>query len=194
MTVDFLIDRIIVQATKEGLRLSDVERRLLSWLDKQPYSAADDELHTAFVAETSYEAFGSKIGGLVRRAFEHDKALSETATDQYRRAYQEIASSDYYLRYVLGEEMEALVEPSASRNGVHSLIAKAGLTLFLLVPAAITALFGGGVVWMALQREFEGFTLLPAALGTAALFIASVFLVRLWRREMRSMTSGTSGR
>ena len=191
--MDFFIERITAQAAVEGVRLSDVECRLLSWVDKPPYSAADDELHTAFLAESPYEDFDSKVTGLVQRAFRSDFAAGAQAAERYRQAYEQVAASDYYLRHVLVDEIEALVAPAVSGR-VGRYLAMAGLTPLLLVPAAILALLGCGFAWGALQREFEGFALIPAALFTAVCFCASVFLVRLWRREWRARSTVASTR
>ena len=100
---DFLVSRIMKEAERESVNVSDVERKMLYYsegFDTLPdMSDVSDEFDTA--ANTSQ--YERKISKLIRNAFKHDRKESPELIFQWRRAIQLLGREDHYVFVMLGK-------------------------------------------------------------------------------------------
>jgi hypothetical protein len=94
----FLIDRIVQQATLEGVPLADVEIRMLGFSEASA-SAKDMEAAQAFERDFNDEEYEAKIAELIRHAYEDDRKTSEVQT--LDNALARIAIRDIYLNVMI---------------------------------------------------------------------------------------------
>ena len=87
----FLLDRINEQASKDGVTLSEVEKRM--FLFSELSSAPDWEANEKFEAELDDAEYERKIAKLLRRAYAHDRKTSEST---WREAMGALKREDFY--------------------------------------------------------------------------------------------------
>lgn len=98
--ITFLIERIDEQALRDGVQLSDVERRMLRWSEVEPGGINDPALNDQFEAECDSDEYEEKISNLLSRAYEHDKNDSRR-NSQWDDAKNALKGHDYYLLVML---------------------------------------------------------------------------------------------
>ncbi len=94
----FLAERIIAEAEREHLTLSDDDKRLLYFSEAEPETVqgiSDDRL---LAEDEEYEA---KIVALLRSAYERDKAALEGPL--YKEATAKLREGDHYLSVMADE-------------------------------------------------------------------------------------------
>lgn len=107
----FLAEKIVSEASLQGLPLSDGERKLLLFSEQDSESPKDipDEL----LEGTDYE-YEKKITRLLKAAYERDRVHPQEL-EQYRGAMQKLKGSDHYI-LVMAEP--ALAERHPARDVV----------------------------------------------------------------------------
>ena len=94
---EFFIQKILDQARKENINLSDVEKQMLSWRDTDPNFYENHELNERFENEISKGEYEKKIARLIRGGYDDDLGANIVARETYKQAYQAIKSKDYYI-------------------------------------------------------------------------------------------------
>jgi hypothetical protein len=92
----FFVDKVVFQAIREGIKLSDAEKYMLSWSESDPNFVQHDTLTRQFEREISGPEFKTTIAGLLRRAFDADVKSGITLKDSYREDYNELSKDDHY--------------------------------------------------------------------------------------------------
>jgi hypothetical protein len=92
----FFVDKVIAQAATEGQRLSEAERRMLSFSESDPEFAVDPAHVEQLAAEISDEDYEAKVAGLIERSCERDVASESAALESYREAYAALKQGDHY--------------------------------------------------------------------------------------------------
>src|SRR5260221_9206583 len=87
----FLLGRVVDQASKDGLSLSDIERRMFLFSETAPET--DWEANETFEAEYDDAEYERKVTKLLRRAYAHDRKTSE---DNWREALETLQREDFY--------------------------------------------------------------------------------------------------
>ena len=93
----FFIDRIVSQAGKEGLSLSETERQMLAWSEAEMTPADAIELQARFEKETTDSEFERKISALVKQAYKEDLSHDGSAQTLYFEAFRMLNQGDHYL-------------------------------------------------------------------------------------------------
>jgi hypothetical protein len=125
---EFLIDRILAEARREGIQLSKVEREILAYsADEEPRYSAFNQTFEQECNEVEYE---EKVANLIRNLLhreDEDLAAWDLATDL-------LVNGDHYLLVMI--EMARTTRPKASARPPHDrlkLIATAGAIVTLLM-------------------------------------------------------------
>jgi len=93
----FFVDKVVAQARAEGMTLSGVELRMLSWSESDPDLVVDPELPARQAFEISDEEYEKKIAGLLSRCFKADVEKEPEAEAQYREAASVLRQGDHYI-------------------------------------------------------------------------------------------------
>ena len=107
----FFVERIVQQAQRDGVPLSDDERETLLWSESAPDSVADPMLAERLAAEISEDDYESKIVGLLKRSFKRDIAADPGAKDEWRAALTALSRGDHYILIMIGEAVERDLKP-----------------------------------------------------------------------------------
>ena len=99
----FVMGKVLEQAEREGITLTNAERHMLAWSESDPEVTADAVLAEALAQEMSDEAFESKVSGLIRRAFEREVAADKNAKSVYREARAKLGEGDHYIVVMMDE-------------------------------------------------------------------------------------------
>ena len=94
---EFFIQKVLDQARKQNIFLSDVEKQMLSWRDTDPNFYGNHELNQRFKNETSKSEYEKKIARLIRSGYDDDLEANSVARGTYKQAYKAIKSKDYYV-------------------------------------------------------------------------------------------------
>ena len=90
----FLADRVIEQAAREQVPLSDIEKRMLTFsetMDAEPDYAAP----AAFDEQCDEEEYEAKVAGLLKRAYARDKENSNLGL--WKAALRALRNQDCYI-------------------------------------------------------------------------------------------------
>jgi len=95
---EFLISKVLRQAGEDGILLSELERRMLSFSEGTA-SASDIEAAEQFENEYDSDAYEARIALLLRRAYERDAKLGQK--HQWHDAVRALRSEDWYILVML---------------------------------------------------------------------------------------------
>jgi hypothetical protein len=107
----FFIEKVLQQAQREGVSLSDDERQMLSWSESAPDSVADPTLAERLAAEISDADYESKIVGLLRSSFKEDTGVDPGAKRVWGTAFSVLSRGDYYLLVMINEAIGRHLKP-----------------------------------------------------------------------------------
>jgi hypothetical protein len=97
----FIVDKVLKQAKKDGVGLSNAELYNLSWSESNPYFKPYYELSVALEDDIGVDRYESKVAGLIRRVFEQDVAKDPAAKTLYREAYDKLGKDDHYILFMM---------------------------------------------------------------------------------------------
>jgi len=97
----FFADKVIFQAQRDGVHLSDAEKYMLSWSESDPNFVQVEALTHQFERETTDRDFEARIAALLQRAFDADVKNGRTPKDRYREAYDELKKEDHYILVII---------------------------------------------------------------------------------------------
>jgi hypothetical protein len=100
----FLVARVIEQATSEGVHLSDAERHMLSWSESDPDFTPDFDLAEA--PEVAEAVFEPKMAALIRHAYDRDCRLNGQAALMYDEALAKLSEGDHYISVIVEQALE----------------------------------------------------------------------------------------
>jgi hypothetical protein len=107
----FFVERIVEQAQRDGVALSDDERQMLRWSESEPDSVADPALAerlAATIADADYEA---KIAALLSRSFARDVASDPGSKQVWSEAMNILSRGDHYLLVMLNQSVGTQLKP-----------------------------------------------------------------------------------
>lgn len=128
----FFIDKIILQAQKDRIHLSEAEKYMLEWADGEEGFEFNNELTEQFKKETTEEEFEKKITKVFSHAYENDMQHDKEMKGTYQNAYRTLKKGDYYLLVMIEETLK-----SKSR----SLIKDRTLLVISALAVGVTAFF-----------------------------------------------------
>lgn len=131
---DFLVQQTAEQAALENVPLSDLEKRMMYFVENDPASCSDPlELNDEFEAQYDTQQYEAKIAGLLRRAHKRLKKEDSAKIHNWGEATKTLYRGDHYLPVMLPKGL-------ADKNGWHSpenrVIRCGGLAVALFFVAA----------------------------------------------------------
>lgn len=156
---DYLASRIIEEAEREGIQLSEIERKML-YFSETDWTLPDmEEVSAEFDRNYDQDEYEQKISGLIRGFKAGDEARSQQEIEDWDNAVEMISSEDHYLLVLIvgasaGGAVRAQLDrlepwlpvldgPSERPAGdlKRLVLVSLGLTIALLAAALITAFF-----------------------------------------------------
>jgi hypothetical protein len=99
---EFLVSRIITQSQREGVPLSEVERKML-YFSETAWTLPDiGEVNDAFDREYNQAEYEQKIGKLIRNLRANARANNREEFDAWIEAVSAIRREDHYLLVLIG--------------------------------------------------------------------------------------------
>jgi hypothetical protein len=99
----FFIDKVLLQAQKENITLSEAEKYMLNWTETEVGFEIDQILINKFNAETTNAAYEKKICSLLRHAYDNDVVNDSRMKETYRNAYRTLNKRDHYILVMIDE-------------------------------------------------------------------------------------------
>jgi hypothetical protein len=106
----FFVEKVVTQARLEGVPLSDVEHKMLSWSESDPELVVDPQLPERFASEISDEQYEKKVAGLLARRFAAEAADQATEAE-WKQAAEVLHQGDHYILVMLDEAIGARLKP-----------------------------------------------------------------------------------
>jgi hypothetical protein len=131
---EFLISQILEEAGREGIELSEIERKMLYFTETQATLPDMAGISDAFDEQYSSAAYEKKISTLVKNAFKRARSESSETTASWTTAAGNLQKEDHYLSVMVDAGMEA-----AARVGENFLAVVASI---LIIVVGISAAFG----------------------------------------------------
>lgn len=172
---DFLVAQTSAQADREGISLSDLEKRMLRFSEDEPHENPR-ALRAEFEAEYEWQAFETKLSGLMERAYKRDKQENSQTAESWHDAIQMLRKGNHYIvvpwamtsvrRLTLLDWLRMLAIPATFLGGIAivlillKLLLQSGnllllfaflLALFLIGlfrPAVFSQLFHGSILFL----------------------------------------------
>ena len=107
----FFVEKIVQQAQRDGISLSENERRMLLWSESASDSVADPELAERLAVEISDADYESKIVGLLRSSFTRDTAVDPSAKEVWSAALSALRRGDHYILVMINEAVGKHLKP-----------------------------------------------------------------------------------
>lgn len=100
---EFLIGKINLEAELDGIPLTEIERKMLYFSEVEQEPPDLFEVNDQFEKECDSQEYEAKIAGLIKKAYERDRAVSR---DNVRRWFDEITAlskEDHYILVMVGQ-------------------------------------------------------------------------------------------
>jgi hypothetical protein len=95
---DFLVQQTAEQAALEGISLSDLEKRMMYFVENDATSCADPlELNQEFEAQYDTEEYEKKIASMLHHAYKRLKSEDPENARRWDRAIRTLSDGDHYL-------------------------------------------------------------------------------------------------
>jgi hypothetical protein len=107
----FFIEKIVEQAEREGVSLSEDERQMLLWSESAPDSVADAALAERLAAEISDADYESKIAGLLTSSFKADTTVDPDAQRTWGSAFSVLSRGDHYVLVMIEKALGTHLKP-----------------------------------------------------------------------------------
>jgi hypothetical protein len=103
----FFIEKVVEQTEREGVRLSDVERKMLRWTEVYPIlglpPAKLKKINEEFEQQYDSSEYESKIADLMSRAYARD--LGDGLGENWKGAYAVLSKQDHYILVMLEQAL-----------------------------------------------------------------------------------------
>jgi hypothetical protein len=131
---EFLVGQIIEEARVEGVKLSELERRMLYFSEADQNSSDLAELSDAFNREHNDQEYEEKIRRLIRNARKRARAASASTAKAWRDAIATLRTGDHYLLVMIDQQESATAIPVTWR--AIALVASLGIVFSVLAAVA----------------------------------------------------------
>ena len=102
---DYLAGRIAAEAAREGVPLSEIERKML-YFSETDWTLPDmAEVSAEFDRDYDQDEYERKIGGLVRQITSRDHSQSQTDTEAWDEAVVKLSEGDHYLSVLVSPSL-----------------------------------------------------------------------------------------
>jgi hypothetical protein len=124
---EYLIDRIASEAEREGIPLTEIERRLLNFSETGWTLSGMKEVNAEFERDYDEDAYERKIAGLASRIEARDAAKEGPEQADWDLAIEKLSRGDHYLLVLINAP-----EPSDKIRPLWLKVLVVGLGLILL--------------------------------------------------------------
>ena len=119
---EFLISKIVLEAEREGVALSEVERKMLYFSETNWTLPDIQQIHDEFSSTCDQDDYEAKVVRLVRRAY---RGLSKQSRDEYDKwwsAVHFLSKQDHYVSVMISQAnlKPRLINSSCSARGLLS--------------------------------------------------------------------------
>jgi hypothetical protein len=104
---DFLVRQTAEQAEREGVSLSELEKRMMYFTESEDAVEDPIALNEEFEAQYDTAEYESKIAGLLGRAYNHLKEEGSGAVQTWEEAIRELKKGDHYILVMWAERRVA---------------------------------------------------------------------------------------
>ncbi len=108
----FLISRVIEEATSEGVPLSDVEKKMLQFTEVHPTIPDIYEVNDEFERNYDSDEYEAKITQLLKNAREQDEQNNPNQGQEWNDALNALQKEDHYILVMVNQAFG--VDPNAS--------------------------------------------------------------------------------
>jgi len=102
---EFLISRVVDEALRENVPLSEVERKMLYFTETEETLPDIYEVNAQFESRYDSAEYEEKIAGLLRNAFRHNQKESVEAKHQWKQAVADLRKEDHYLLVMVDQSL-----------------------------------------------------------------------------------------
>ena len=167
----FFIDKILFQAQKDRMSLSEAEQYMLGWTETEGGFELNQKLIDEFDKQTTPEIYESKISTLIKHAYDSD-ALSEPGKGKiYRDAYHVLSQGDHYLLVMIKKALQEIRDDRKSdlwlKDKLLLIMTGLGLTL---VPFFTAIYFNLSEQWNDFMLTCIFFYVIPFGVYSLALY------------------------
>jgi hypothetical protein len=99
--LDFLVSRIVSEAKREGIPLSDIERKMLYFSETGWSLPGILEVNKEFERDYDGDEYEAKIEKLIQNFVQRAQAENEDEIDRWNVAIEKLGEGDYYLLAML---------------------------------------------------------------------------------------------
>jgi hypothetical protein len=133
---DFLVQQTAQQAVLENISLSELEKRMMYFVENDPTSCADPlELNEEFEAQYDTAEYESKIARLLHNAHKRLKTENPATARTWDEAIRTLHNGDHYLPVLWSAK-----RPSENRK--RDLLIMVGIGLLVVAGIVIAAFWG----------------------------------------------------
>lgn len=100
---DFLVQQTAEQAKRDGLSLSELEKRMMYFTESEDAVENPIALNEEFEAKYNTGEYESKIAGLLGRAYNRLKEENSGAVETWDQAIRELKKGDHYILVMWAE-------------------------------------------------------------------------------------------
>lgn len=131
---DFLVEQTTEQAALENVPLSDLEKRMMYFVENDPASCSDPfKLNSEFEAQYDTKEYEAKIGGLIRRAHRRIRREGIEKVRYWDDAVRTLCGGDHYLPVLLSAK---ITDENGWRNPKNRVIRCGAIALVIFFVAA----------------------------------------------------------
>ena len=141
---DFLVAQTAEQAALEGVRLSDLEKRMMYFTEVEEMPEDPIKLNEEFEAEYDSDEYEAKISKLLHHAHARIKKENPQAARQWGEAILELRKGDHYILVLLNESSLtwSILRERPPRDSLKLLAAGLVVAALLILAAFIPVKFG----------------------------------------------------
>ena len=167
---DFLVQQTAEQAALERISLSDLEKRMMYFVENDATSCADPlELNQEFEAQYDTEEYETKIASMLRRTYKRLKSEDPEKARQWNRAIRTLSDGDHYLPVLWNTHSPSGYPLRGSLTPLRDSLPLLGAGL-LVVMVLLSAVFFAAKRDITLPRGLITFLLMVLAIGAWLLF------------------------
>lgn len=135
----FFIDKILFQAQKDRIALSEAEKYMLDWTETEGGFELNQKLIDKFHEQTSSDDYELKVSSLIRSAYNSDIHNDPALGQEYHAAYHRLKQGDHYLLVMIEQAFQGLNATIKSETGLKDklllILASLGVTLVPFIAA-----------------------------------------------------------
>ena len=107
----FFVNKIVEQASLEGVGLSKDEQQMLLWSETAPDSVADPQLAERLAAQISDFDYETKIASLLSHRFDREMNSDPAAREQWKQARTVLGQGDHYILVMIDLAVGSQLKP-----------------------------------------------------------------------------------